>query len=118
MFIRYLTEQQILSLGFQPVHEANLCSESFSLRKLNYDHGIHTLISLYDNASSFLYKIVTYDESTIEEGMVTRFSDLKDMVDKYINNDMLTYLERKRGKQFSEIERAYIKSKIEQGSSI
>lgn len=112
MFVRYLTEKQVLSLGFTPAHEANLCSETFSLSKFNHEYDFHTLISLYDNTSSFLYKIVTYEESTIAEGMITRFDDLKKMVKKYMDDDILTFMERKRGEPFTEIEKTYLRRKL------
>lgn len=112
MFIRYLSTKQILSLGFQPVNDANLCAETYSLYKIDIDSDIHTVISLYDNINCFQYTIATSLEGSIETGYLTKFSDLKNMVKKHIDDNVVTFFERIKNKKYNEIEKNYIRNKF------
>ena len=112
MYIKYLNEEQIVKLGFTKVNESNLCAETYSLYNIDLSSDIHTAISLYDNINSYQYKIYTSLEGTIENGVLTNITDLEYLVNKHIKDNVVTFFERLYNKQYSLIEKDFIRNKF------
>jgi hypothetical protein len=113
MFVKYLTEEQITSLGFEPSSLCNLYPESFSIMRLNKHDLVNTIFSIWVDNNLYQYQIYTDKEGTVRRGKITRFEELKKLVKEYIDDDVISFLQRKNNKHYDILERQYLKKKYE-----
>lgn len=107
MFVKYITESDILARGFKPSNLATLYPESYKLMDVSADNEINTYIQIWIDNNTYKYSVITDLESTIDRGILKKKEQMDDIIFKYITNATQEYRKRCREKTRSNDECTY-----------
>lgn len=91
MFIKHIIDEDVFRNGFvlNPVF-----NESFSREKIDTTY-ISTYMQIWVDINSYRYKVLTDREGVIDRGSIFSASILKSLTEKYFDNDIRNYIERR-----------------------
>jgi len=112
MFVKYLTEGDLIIRGFEPSNPSNLHPESFAKTQFNEESGLSTMMNIWIENNIYHYKICTDRESTISRGVITKKEQLDIILKKFFEDDYVSYLERTYQKSYSPSEKVMIRMRM------
>lgn len=112
MFVKYLHESDLVKRGFIGSNITNLHPESFVKTQFNEKSGISTLMTVWVDSNIYYYIICTANESTVDRGQFTREEQLDKILEKFFNNDYVSYMERKHKKTYNKLEKSILNKKM------
>jgi len=106
MFVKHIIDEDIFKEGFilNP-----LFNETFSREKIDTNF-ISTYMQIWLDVNSYRYKIMTDREGTVVRGTINSVDVLKQLTEKYFNNDIKEFIKRNISRiypKLNNIEKAY-----------